>query len=69
MIRSAIEKGALEQLDQISDAIHSTGALDYTLACAAQHAEQARACLADFTDSPEHRALVELTEFALQRKC
>jgi len=67
MIRSAIEKGALEQLDQISEAIHSTGALDYTLTCAAHHAEQAKACLADFTDSPEHRALAELTEFALQR--
>ena len=65
MIRSAIEKGALEQLDQISEAIHLTGALDYTLT----HAEQARACLADFKDSPEHRALAELTAFALQRNC
>lgn len=68
MIRSAIEKGTLEQLEPISDAIHSTGALDYTLACAAQHTKQARAHLAHFTDSPERRALAELTEFALQRK-
>lgn len=68
MIRSAIEKGALEQLGQISDAIHSTGALDYTLACAAHHAEQAKACLEGLADSSERQALAELTEFALQRK-
>lgn len=68
MIRSAIENGALSQLTEISDAIHSTGALDYTLARAAHHAEQAKACLVGFTDSSERQALAELTAFALQRK-
>ncbi|MDX2350396.1 MAG: polyprenyl synthetase family protein [Porticoccus sp.] len=67
-IRSAIEEGGIDQMDAILDAINTTGALDYTMLCAKQHAEQAQLCLRDLPDTPERKAMLELADFAIQRK-
>ena len=67
-IRSTIEEGSIDQMDAILDAINTTGALDYTMSCAKQHAEQAQLCLRDLPDTPERKAMLELADFAIQRK-
>jgi len=68
LIRSAIEEGGIEQMEAILDAINVTGALDYTMSLAKQHAEQAQLCLCDLPDTPERQAMLDLADFAIQRK-
>ncbi|MEH6468689.1 MAG: polyprenyl synthetase family protein [Porticoccus sp.] len=67
LIRSAIEEGGINQMDAILDAINATGALDYTMSCAKQHADEAQLCLHDLPDTPERQAMLELADFAIQR--
>ncbi|MEH6617811.1 MAG: octaprenyl diphosphate synthase [Porticoccus sp.] len=67
LIRSAIEEGGIDQMDAILNAIHATGALDYTMSCAKQHADEAQLCLHDLPDTPERQAMLELADFAVQR--
>ncbi|MEH6466122.1 MAG: polyprenyl synthetase family protein, partial [Porticoccus sp.] len=67
LIRSAIEEGGIDQMDAILDAINATGALDYTMSCAKQHADEAQLCLHDLPDTPERQAMLELADFAIQR--
>ncbi len=68
LIRAAITEGGIDQLDDILEAIHATGALDYTLERAGQHAQTAKACLEGIPDSDELRAMSMLADFALNRK-
>ncbi|WP_461516523.1 polyprenyl synthetase family protein [Porticoccus sp.] len=68
LIRAAITEGGIDQLDDILEAIHATGALDYTLERAEQHAQTAKACLEEIPDSDELRAMSMLADFALNRK-
>jgi len=68
LIRAAITEGGIDQLDDILEAIHATGALDYTLERAGQHAQKAKACLEGMPDSDELRAMSMLADFALNRK-
>ena len=67
LIRTAITEGGIDQLDTILEAIHGTGALDYTMGRAEQHVQKAKACLEGIPDSPELRAMSMLADFALNR--
>lgn len=67
LIRKCIENGGIDQMDAILKAIHTTGALAYTMDCAREHSLQAKSCLANLPDSKEQRALYELADFAIQR--
>jgi octaprenyl-diphosphate synthase len=67
LIRSAIEEGGIDQMDDILDAINATGALEYTMLRAKQHADEAQLCLQDLPDTPERQAMLELADFAVQR--
>lgn len=67
MIRSAIENGGLEQIEEITQAIQSTGALDYTHQKAIQHAETAKAELNKLPDSSAKQALSFVADYAVER--
>ncbi|MDX2464389.1 MAG: polyprenyl synthetase family protein [Porticoccus sp.] len=67
LIRQAIENGGIEQMDAILEAIKTTGALDYTMDCAKEHALQAKGCLTGLSKSREQTALLELADFSIQR--
>lgn len=67
LIRAAIKEGGIEQMDAIMDAIHATGALDYTMNSAQEHSAQAKNCLTSLPTSKEQQAMLELTDFAIQR--
>ena len=67
LIRTAIKDGGIEQMDEILEAIHATGALDYTMNCAKKHSAQAKDCLISLPTSKEQQAMLELADFAIQR--
>lgn len=67
LVRKAIQKGGIEDLEQIAAAVEASGALAYTANLARDYAEKAIACL-DALPQSEHRdALIELTRFAVAR--
>jgi len=67
LIRTAIKEGGIEQMDEILEAIHATGALDYTMNCAKKHSAQAKDCLISLPTSKEQQAMLELADFSIQR--
>ena len=67
LVRQAIQKGGLEDLDAISQAVQDSGALTYTANLARDYAEKAIAYLAPIPESKYKDALVELTKFAVAR--
>ena len=66
-VREAIEKGGLERITEISEAIESTGAITYTFALAETEATQAKAALSGLAPSPYLDALDRLATFAVHR--
>lgn len=68
LIRQAIRKGGLEQLDAVLEIVTKTGALDYTRAKAAECSAAAQACLQGLPDSEYKASLHHLTDVALGRK-
>ena len=62
IVREAIEKGGLEQIEAISAAIESTGAITYTFALA-----EAKEALGGLPPSPYTDALRTLANFAVHR--
>ena len=68
LIRSAVLEGGLEQMDEIQEIIHATGALDYTEARAREAANSAIAVIARLPDTEYRQALMSLAEFAIQRR-
>ncbi len=66
-VREAIEKGGLEHIAEISEAIESTGAITYTFALAEAEAVQAKAALSGLAPSPYLDALDRLATFAVHR--
>ena len=68
MIRRAIENGGLEEINAIQAAIQSTGALAYTVAKARECANKAKAALERVPDSIFRTALMDLAEFAVERR-
>jgi len=68
MIRRAIENGGLEEINAIQAAIQSTGALAYTVAKARDCANKAQQALERVPDSIFRTALMDLAEFAVERR-
>ncbi|HEC11913.1 MAG TPA: octaprenyl diphosphate synthase [Acidiferrobacteraceae bacterium] len=66
-LRQAIEHGSLEQIDEVTAAIESTGALAYTARRAEEEAMLAKATLADIPESEYKQALLELADFSIDR--
>ncbi|AKX51508.1 polyprenyl synthetase family protein [Thiopseudomonas alkaliphila] len=67
LVRSAIQKGGLENLEAISQAVNDSGALAYTAQRARHYADQAIAYLAPLPESKYKAALIELAQFAVAR--
>jgi len=68
IIRTAIERGGLDQLDLVTRTIESTGALDYTYNLAVAEADRATAALTGLAGSPAREALLGLARFAVSRR-
>ena len=68
LIRQAIRKGGLEQLQQVMAIVQRTGALDYTREKAAACSEEAKRCLECLPASDYQSTLYLLTDLALGRK-
>ncbi len=66
-IRKAIEQGGLERIEQILEAIESTGAIQYTAALAKAEADLAIERLGGLKSSPYREALESLVRFAVER--
>lgn len=67
MIRQAIRKGGLDQLDRICALVRESGALDYTIGMAHEQATLAAQCTEVLPESPAKDALLALTEQAVSR--
>ena len=67
MIRTAIEKGGLDRIDEILEVINTTGALDYSYDVAENEIKLAVDSLSHLPESPEKTALTELAWFSIQR--
>ncbi|MGI9201984.1 MAG: polyprenyl synthetase family protein, partial [Woeseiaceae bacterium] len=68
LIRRAILDGGLDQLDQITAIVESTGALQYTKRRAQEAAEAAVAALSAMPDSAYKQALATIAELSVQRR-
>jgi len=67
LVRQAIQKGGIEDLERIREAVDASGALDYTARLAREYAERAIECLQELPDSEHRQAMEELTRFAVAR--
>lgn len=67
LIKSAIEKGGYELIDEVQSVIQDTGALEYTEAIAIREADLAIEQLAVLPDSEYKSALEALAHFSVQR--
>ena len=67
LVRSAIQRGGLERIDKVLQAIESTGAITYTAALARQEADKALAALVGIPGSTYKDALTALAEFSVSR--
>jgi octaprenyl-diphosphate synthase len=67
LIRSAIEHGGYDKIEQVQAIIKHTGALEYTEAMAKREAQLARAQLEYLADSEFKQALDTLAVFSAQR--
>ena len=68
VIKSAIEHGRTEQLEEIVRIVRDTGALEVARACAAAEAERAIASISSLTSSPYKSCLVQLAAQLLGRR-
>ncbi|MDE0755973.1 MAG: octaprenyl diphosphate synthase [Woeseiaceae bacterium] len=68
MIRSAVEEGGLDHLDEIHTVIESTGALEYTAKRAQEAADIAIDALSSIPDSEYKEALITIADFAVKRR-
>ena len=67
LVRKAIQKGGIEDLESIRAAVEESGSLDYTAQLARDYVARAIACLESLPPSEYRDALVELSEFAVAR--
>ncbi len=67
IIRGAIKNGGLEKIDEIRQAIESTGAIAYTAELAQQEANCATEALKHFKSTTYLNALYALARFAVER--
>lgn len=68
LIRACIENGGREHIAAVTEAIETTGALEYTARSAQQEASSAIASLTDLPESEYKQALIGLAEFAANRR-
>lgn len=68
IVRKAIEENGLEYIDEVTAAIHATGAIQYTADCAKKESQLAIQALGNIADSEYKTALIALAEFAVSRK-
>jgi len=68
IIIESIREGTLKDLSAIQQAIAETGAIDYTMAKAQHHKNQAARFITDLPKSDYKEGLFALTELALNRK-
>ncbi len=68
VIRRAIEQGGRDDIDAIVRAIESTGALAYTMTQARKASTRAASALDKVPDSNWKQALLELADFAVERR-
>ena len=67
MVKEAIETGDLDKIEQIHEAIHSSGAIEYTSDCAKNEAKLAIAALDFLPESNYKDALIFLSNFSVNR--
>lgn len=67
LIRKAIRKGGLEDIDAIMEIVQTCGSLEYTRQIARQHVELAQKCLNLLTDTDAKQALHSLARIAIER--
>lgn len=67
IVRQAIQKGGIEDLSQITQAVEASGALAYTAQLAREYAEKAIGYLDILPESKYKQAMIELTQFAVAR--
>ena len=68
LVRTAIEQGDLKLFDQVLKVVQQTGALEYTRQQAKREAEAACVALAGLPNTIYKKSLMELAEFAADRK-
>ena len=67
LIRKAIEHGGLDYIEEVKQAIESSGAIEYTAKAARTEADQAIECLSELPNSEYKDALIYLAEFSVNR--
>lgn len=67
LVKSAIREGDLDKLETIITIVQQRGGLEYTHACAREHAAKAESLIANLPASACHTALADLTRFAVAR--
>lgn len=67
LVRTVIEQGGLERIDDVVAAIESTQAIAYTARRAEGEANLAREALTPLSDSPFKQALLDLAYFSVHR--
>ena len=67
LIRTAIEQGGYDYIEQVQVIIHATGALDYTASVARKEADLALDALDQLHDSDYKQALVSLAHLSVDR--
>ncbi len=68
MIRTAIEKGGMDDIEVIQGAIKNTGAIEYTEELAKKHAQAANNALSVLPESKYLQALYDLAQYSLLRQ-
>ena len=67
LIRDAIENGGIDKLDEIMDALVSTGAITYTARRANEEADKAINVLSNLPETEYREALLTLARFSIER--
>ncbi len=67
LIRSAIEEGGLDYIDEVMKVIDKTQALEYTIEAAKRETQLANQSLSILSDNEFKTALIELANFSLSR--
>ena len=67
LVRESLITRSAVKLDEVLQAVHDSGAMDYTRNAALRHSRQALACLPALPANAYRGALHRLTEFALAR--
>jgi octaprenyl-diphosphate synthase len=67
VIRTAIEEGQRDKIDEIITIINETGAIDYTSQAAKREVDNAKAALDSIADSNYKTALLALADFSIER--